>query len=265
MNRKKVLISIIIFTTIIIVAVIALSFSKRHNNISISESKWNNIISTRSENTDLVLENIKFNGYNLIIDETGSTLYYSLINDSKKKYSPNVSFKTGDKNIKLAILSDEITDEKILGRHKFKLMIYNDSEYHIYDFICTNLPILNISYREESTYNGKSIPMEIYLFNNLSNTPNRITISSGKFKPDGKNYKFSLNMISPGKNIRKNVISILNMKPESKYILTEVKNEGGNAGTFDEESGERDNRVELFINSEYMGIYSIGYDKGKEK
>ena len=109
--------------------------------------------------------------------------------------------------VKIAVLSDEITDEKVKSNHIFKLMIYNENEYHIYNLKCTQFPIMNISYKQEMN-DKKNIPMEMYLFDNLTNMPNKVTISDGKIKAseNQNSYKIMLNMMTPGKNIRENKI-----------------------------------------------------------
>ena len=112
MSKRKVLIPIVVFTTIIIILIIVLNPSHKYSNLSISESKWKAIQEARIESNNLILEDIKFNDYKLIIDEKSNTLYYSLINDSQNKYNPNVSYSTNSKNGKLAVLSEEITSEK---------------------------------------------------------------------------------------------------------------------------------------------------------
>lgn len=61
---------------------------------------------------------------------------------------------------------------------------------------------------------------------------------------------FSLNKLTPGKNIRENKISILNMNPNSEYKLTIINNE-------EENENYKGQRVELFINDEYKGIYYL--------
>lgn len=268
MDRKKVLIVIIIFTLFIILLISMLDFQNKFNNIMISENKWNSIVDTRNENTNLVLRNIKFNDYHLIIDEKNSTIYYSLINDSATKYSPKVSFKTDDNQTKIAVLSDEITDDKISNNHEFKIMIYNNSQYHVYNLMCTSFPILNIKYHVKEKNKKRTIPIEIYLFNNLSNTPNRIMRSAGKLKTldDGKSYLFSLLMVSPGKNERENKISIFNMDPHSEYILSAVDG-GQEIPSFSDETNEEtvkeNHPVELFINNEYIGLYLLKYNVEK--
>lgn len=250
MSRKKILISLICFTVIIIALIIVLNPSHKYKNLSVSQSRWNSIKESRIESNSLILEDIKFNDYKLIIDKQSNTLYYSLINDSKNKHNPTVSYSTNNKNVKLVILSDEITDEKIKSNYQFKIMIFNEKEYHIYNLKCTDLPILNISYNKDEEIKEKNIPMEMYLFDNLTNIPNKITISSGKVKMNENNYVFSLHMLTPGKNKRNNKLSILNMKPNSEYILKPAKDDIVN------EIG-KDHRVELFLNNEYKGVYSL--------
>jgi len=267
MKRRKVLISVILFTIIILALVAMLSFSHKYTDISISEEKWNSIIYTRSESNDIKLQDISFNDYHLIIDENNSTLYYSLINESKNKYNPSVRYMTNNKNAKIAILSDEITDDKVKSDYEFKIMIYTENEYRIYNLVCTDFPLLNITYQEDVDYSQKNIPMEFYLFNNLNNTTNRVTISDGKFKFDGNGYTFSLKMKSPGKSTRENRVSILSMKPHSEYTLTSIENNSGEMNmempneNFDKIP--RDNRVLVFINGEFKGIYTLG-TTGKE-
>ena len=252
MNRNKIIIPVVIFTGIIIVLLLVLNSSSKYKKLTISENKWNNIQETRIENKNLKLEDIRFNDYKLIIDEKNNTIYYSIVNNSKNKFNPNVSYSTNNKNVKLAILSDEITYEKVKNNYQFKLMIYKEKEYHIYNLKCIDLPILNITYNINEEIKQNNIPMEIYLFDNLSNIPNKITISSGKIKLNEESYIFSLHMLTPGKNKRDNKISILNMKPNSEYVLTQINNG-------QENKLNKNQRIELFLNNEYKGVYSLGY------
>lgn len=256
MSRRKILIPVIIFTAIIIILIILLNPGSQYKKLVIDENKWNSIQECRIENKYLVLEDIRFNDYKLIIDEKNNTIYYSLTNDSKNKYNPKVEYSTNDKNVKLAILSDGIIDVK--SNYQFKIMIYNEREYHIYNLKCTDLPILNISYNNAEKIEEKNISMEMYLFDNMTNISNKITISNGKIKMNGDNYIFSLHMITPGKNKRDNKLSILNMKPNSEYILTSINNKLEN-------EANNNHRVELFLNNEYKGVYSLGYIDVKNK
>lgn len=254
MSRRNILIAVSFFTVMVIILIVVLNPSSKYKKLSISESKWNSIKDSRTENNNLRIEDIRFNDYKLIIDEKSNTLYYSLINDSSNKYNPKVEYDENN-NVKLAIFADEITDEKVKNNHQFKIMIYNEKEYRIYNLKCTDIPILNISYDKNDETNKNSVPMEIYLFDNLSNIPNKITISKGKLKINDDNYSFSLHMLTPGKNKRNNKLSILNMKPNSEYVLSKV-----NQDISQEDNLENKRHiVELFLNNEYKGVYSLEF------
>ena len=255
MDKNKILIPVILLTVIAIILIIVLNPSSEFRELSINESKWNSIKESRIENKNLKLEDIKFNDYKLIIDEKNNTLYYSVVNDSQNKYNPRIGYNANSPNVKLAILSDEITDEKVKSNYQFKTMIYNEKEYHIYNLKCTDIPILNISYDKNDETNQNSVPMEIYLFDNLSNIPNKITISRGKLKINDDNYTFSLHMLTPGKNKRNNKLSILNMKPNSEYVLSKIDKTTSQI----QENGvnNMEHIVELFLNNEYKGVYSL--------
>lgn len=261
MNKNKILIPIIILTVIIILLIIIINPTSRYNKIKISESMWNDIINSRTENKQLIIQDIKFNNFNLIVDESNNTIYYSLINESKNKYNPKVSFRNTN-NTKIAVLDDEITDEKVKTNYKFKLMIYSDTEYHIYNLVFTDLPILNIDYIDNNVSKSKKIPIEIYLFDNLSNTPQRVIISSGKLRKNENIYEISLDMLTPGKNKRDNKISIFNMRPDSEYML---KPDNTNLNTENKEQVNYQNqKVLLFVNNQYKGIYLLSDNPDKQ-
>jgi len=263
MNRNKILIPIIIFTVIIIILIIVLNPSDKYSKLSINKSKWDSIQKSRIESKNLLLEYIRFNDYKLIIDEQNNTLYYSIVNDSQNKYNPKIEYEANNKNVKIAILLDEINDEKVKNNYQFKIMLYNENEYRVYNLKCTDLPILNINYNQAEEVKQKNIPMEMYLFDNLSNIPNKIVISDGKIKINKNGYIFSLHMLTPGKNKRDNRVSILNMKPNSEYILTQTDNTTSDIIKANKENNNTEHRVELFLNNEYKGVYSLGYIENK--
>lgn len=247
MNKKRVLILVIVFTIILICLIIALSSTHKYNSLSVIERKWDSIIDARTENNQLKIDSIDFNDYKLIIDEKNNTIYYSLENNSKNKFNPTVAFDSNDKDAKLVFLKDEITDEKVKSDYEFKLMVYNENEYHIYKLKCTDLPILSINYKTDNRNKPNNTPMEMYLFDNLSYSPNKIIKSDGRIRANENGFDFSLDMLTPGKNKRDNKISIFNMNPSSEYMLIKENREV---------DGEN-HKVELFINNEYKGVYSL--------
>lgn len=246
MSKKKLIIIVISITCAIIALIYILSPKSTYNTISVTESKWNSFMEARTLSTNLVLEEINFNDYKLMID--GNTLYYSLIKDSKYSFNPKVSYVANRENVKLAILKDEITIEKVNNDYQFRVMIYDEKEYNTYTLKCTTLPILNINYSEE--IGQKDIPMEIYLFDNMAHIPNKITISRGRVRASDDSIIFSLHILTPGKNRRESPKSILNLRPSKEYVLTPM-----NSGAEEEAGQER--QVELFLNNKYKGRYII--------
>ena len=263
MNRKKFIIPISVITIIAFVIIVYFSLGLRYDKLMLSSSDFEKIISEKNENRNLRLLDIEFNDYNLIIDEKNSTLYYSLINTNSTKYNPKVTFKGINKDIKIAFLEDEITESKVKGNHEFKVLIYTPNEYRKYNLICTDLPLLNITFLEEKKESQRKVPMDIYLFNNLSKSQNRVIMSGGKIEILEDGYTFSLNMMTPGKNLRENRISILNMKPNSEYSLKKVEVE--NQIINNQQVKEKDSQIlDLFINGEYQGVYELSHFKEKK-
>lgn len=278
MNKKGLLITIIVITAVIMLLIIVLNNQISYKKLSVDSTKWESIINSRTESTNLALKSIKFNDYNLLIDENSSSLYYSVIDNISNKYEPDVSFEASSNDIKIAVLEDEITDEKIAENHQFQIVIYNDKEYRLYNLICTNLPILSINYNENTSKNN-DIPMNIYLFNNSGSSVNKVVRSKGKLnivKSDNekKDYSFSLFQESLGRNERENNISILNMSKHNEYILNSMYDDTDkirnifSTNLWNETAEEREdayNYVELFVNGEYIGLYSLGYNIEREK
>ena len=256
MNKNKLLIPIIILTLIIILLVIIINPSRRYSSLYVLNNEFNSIKSSRTEDNNLQLQEITFNDYELIIDHNSSTLYYSIVNNNSDKYDPLVSYISNQNNVKLAVLKDEITDDKINGNYQFQLIIYNDYYFHTYKLICTGFPIINISYSDDQANKDKNINCNIYMFDNQSNQPNRTMITPAKLDlrsaNNGLEYKISLQMLTPGKNKRENNQSIFNQKPEDDYILSKANtNSSFEAGN---------NYIELFINGEYKGLYVMRHN-----
>lgn len=275
MNRKWLLGIILALTGFIIIVLLIFNRSTRYKRLVIKEDKWNNIISDRSLDAGLQTDEIKFNDYSLLLDKENNTLYYSVVNSSKK-YNPIVEYTGSDSKIKIAI-SDEITDEYIENNHNFKLMIYNHDSYYIYNLVVTNLPIININYNLDNSDKTKNIPMSLYLFDNREDSFNRVINSKGELNittnADKSDYTFSLNQLSIGHNQRENNISILGLEQHSEYVLNSLESDSEkirnvfSTNLWNKMSDKKTDEykyVELFINGEYHGLYSLGYNIERE-
>ena len=273
MNKKRLLIIILVFTFLLIFGIYLFNKKNKYNSLVVSNEKYEEIKQSRMESNGIKIENIKFNDYSILIDEDKNTLYYSMI-DNSSKYNPTVKYDT--KNYKV-VVSEEITEEKVNNNNMFKLMIYDDSKYHEYNLIVTSLPILNITY-EENTKKDKRIPIELYLFDNRNNAHKKVLNSRGDLNiinsdNDKKNYTFSLISESLGRNERENNVSILGMQRHSEYLLNSLYDDEEKirnvftTNLWNEMSfSKNDNSeyVELFINNHYVGLYSLGYNIEKE-
>ena len=245
MNKKWLLISILGISVLTIIIILVLTHKTKYNKLIVSEEKWNNIISDRINSTSIELESIKFNDYNLLIDNENSIIYYSVVN-TKNKYNPSIKYSTNKKTS--IVINDSITDEKLEQTGVLKIMIYNDNEYRIYTLVATNYPILNMIYNE-NTNNKTKIPIEIELFDNHIDSPQRIVKSTGKLRVINENreYSFSLIKESLGHNKRENHISIFGMGKRNEYVIKKVNNTNMN-----------EKYVQVFINNKYNGLYSFG-------
>ena len=253
MKNKKIIIPIVIITILIAILMIITNKSTRYTKLFISEDKWNEIINSRENSNDIKINDISFNDYKLVVDRKTSTIYYSLVNGSSLKYDPKVVYNLSNEDAKIAILSDEITNDKVNNNYLFKIIVYNDKNYHIYNLKCTNLPIININYDNMGKRKKDKININFYLFDNLINSTKRVIKSKGQLNVfeneyGFNDYVFSLIMLTPGKNFRENKISIFGMPPSSIYKLTRVDNNL---------NGETKHLAELFVNNEYIGLYGI--------
>ena len=274
MNRKILLILIITLSVLGIIFASMIRPKIKFDKLIINEKEWDSIVESRKRG-DIYLKSIKFNDYNLIIDEKNNRIYYSVINNSASRFSPFISFVASSANARLAILDDEMTEEKIMNNHEFKIIVYDDNTYKIYGLYCTRFPMLNITCNKQNDGEFK-IPMSMYLFNNFDKGINRVTRSDGIINKiemeDGTyNYTISLIMTTPGKNKRENVLSLLHMRPSNEYflnainigkidpsVMNDIKDVKSEIDKLEREKDERE--IELFINNEYIGLYSLGYN-----
>lgn len=271
MNRKKWLLwFILIFTFLLILLFIFFENRFKYQRLVLKSSKWDTIIQSKKEDSSLTIKSIKFNDYRLLIDESNDIIYYSVI-DSSQKYNPKVDYDV-ENGVKISF-SDKITQEKIENNYSFKVLVYDDSTYHIYELKVTTLPIIHLSYDLKKDEETKDISMDFYLFDNRKNAYQKVVnsigvldiVENGNEKAD---YHFSLSQESLGKNMRDNPISLLGMDQHSEFVLNSLYDDdekirnvfSTNLWNSLEGNEEFYQYVELFVNNEYVGLYSFGYD-----
>ena len=122
-------------------------------------------------------------------------------------------------------ITENITSDKIKDNYTFR---YNNQDLKI-----TTLPIMNIIKDEEYEYKISNINVDI--FYDFNNYKGYLTILDNKnYELDFNNKKYYLNSMSDDKELIRNIFSNNLWGKKYKYI-------------------------ELFINGEYSGIYTLGY------
>lgn len=250
MNKKRLLGIILVLTFLAIGIILLLTKSVKYNKLVISKEKWENIISNRNMNSKIKFQSIKFNDYELLIDEENSIIYYSMVNSSDM-YNPSIQYNLINKKIKIAI-NNNINNEVFEQTDIIKILLYNKNSYRIYSLVVTNYPILNANYLEDEKDN-KKIDVELELFDNHVNSPQKLLKSEGKFNviEENEEYSFSLIKKSVGRNKRENHISIFGMEKRNEYRLKKVNSIKDN-----------ERYVHLFINNKHIGLYSLGFMEG---
>lgn len=251
MNKKWLFGIILVLTVLAIVVILLLTASTKYKKLTISEDKWNSIINNRNLSTSISLENIKFNDYNLLIDEEDGIIYYSIV-DVKNKYNPSVEYTLNNKNLKIAI-NKELSDEVLEDTESLKIMIYDDNSYRIYKLVATTYPILNITYKGEVNSTRK-VDIKLEIFDNYIDSPRRVLKSDGVLRiiEEDKEYGFSLKRQSLGHNERENHISVFGMAKQNEYLIKAT-----------DTTNAKEKYVQFFINNKYKGIYTFGHNEGR--
>ena len=282
MNRKVIECLILLFSFLFVFIILIHSNSMKYNDLIIDDVKWNKIVSTRQETDTSLIKKLNFNGYDLLLDNN-KEWFYSIVENQDNQYNPLIKYETDD-NVKIAILNKKISDELILDNDDIKLIAYNDKFYIIYTIKCTTLPIMNISYDNNAEFlEDTDTNVNMYLFDNRENSFQRVIKSDGKVHIRGrmsklfekKSFKLSLVTYSVGNHERNNNLSLLGMRQDDDWILDamysdqeKVRNAySANLWTnccsknnmFNIDNGVEYHYIELFLNNNYWGIYTLGF------
>ena len=275
MNRKRLLVIILVFTLTFVGIISFLRFRSYYNRHVLSSGKWNNIISSRKEDNKLILSSLKFQDVSLLYDSENKTYYYSYV-DSSKKFNPSISYQSSD-SIKVAF-SDKITQDKNEKNYDYQILIYTKDKYSIYHLVVTGLPILNFDFDVDSMTGNKKNSVAMTLYDNHSNAFHKIVHSSCDIivtsnETSKKDFTFSLIQDSLGHNERENNISILGMMQHSEYVLNSMSDDPDlirNIFTTNlwndtyNPTPEKYQYVEVFLNHQYYGLYTLGYNVERE-
>ncbi len=279
MNRRIVGVLVALLTLCLIGFLFASNgSSKAFSNYYVSDDEWNSIFEGRSENGELDITSLKFNGYNLNI--AGDKAYYSIINNGFHELNPLV---TVSNSYKIAVHGEQINQENIEQNRPIEFVVYNKDEYRKLDLVSTTLPILNISFDTSSGEAPETREDEFFrmsLFDNRAKAINRVIQSDGQahrrgnvsFGVDKPNLALKLTKESVGENTRDNPQELLGMKESDNWILSgmyydyeKVRDAFAaqlwadiNENSFGVSNAYEFRYVEVIMNDSYQGLYLLG-------
>lgn len=282
MNRKKLGIGVFIISIGLFIFLIGQE--RKVSNMTIELTQLENIMKTHKETKEPLIQTLNLNGYETVYDQGSDSWYYSLIENHKSAFNPTVKYKARSEDVHVVFFDSEITDIRMEQNLPMKMIAYDDSDYHIYEIVCTNLPLLSITYNEKKQITQtEDTKIEITLFDNRKDATNRITTSIGEMHIRGatsvgypkKGYKFTLFQETLGNNTRRNKVSLLGMRQDEEWVLyagyndqEKIRNVFSTNLWMDSCSknnslgivnGVEYRYTELFINGEYHGLYALGY------
>lgn len=275
--KKENIVYLFMFVVLLIIFVILYYSKNDYNSRVISSQEWKTITSKRKKSNKLKLSDLRFNGNSLFYDNKNNNWYYSVV-DGKDKYNPKVNYKANSEV--MIVFSDKIDEDRIEKNYSFRVMIYNNKYYNIYKLSVTTLPLMNISYNNNiEIIKDDKTDIEFNLYDNSKHINKRFIKSKGNIHFRGvtslnypkKGYKISLKT-DKGYN---NNISLLNMREDDDWVLYPAYNDqekirnvfssrlwyesSSRNNMFNIDNGMYYKYVELFLNSQYWGLYALGY------
>ncbi|WP_034446013.1 CotH kinase family protein [Butyrivibrio sp. AE2032] len=238
------------------------------------------IMSERAQAKELSPD-IYFDEQKLVFDSTAETFYYSLVEDSDTAYSPDIRATLGTDNAKVYFIGTGIFDELISTNTPIKILIASEKSYRLCNLICTTLPVMNIE--TKPTIGEEDQEMKLMLFDNEKDSVKRRTESQGYIRIRGgmsrafpkNSFKLTLQKESVGHSKRKDKLSLLGMRQDEDWILNSLYNDYekvrntlnhnlwtetvGTDNAYNIDTGIYYKYVELFVNGEYWGLYTLGY------
>ena len=239
MNKNKILIVILSISIVLVGIAFIISVNRKYDNMVMNSSDWKGIIESRKQSKELKIIELKFNDYDLFIDNDNSAIYYSVV-EVRNKLNPSVKYKTNS-NAKIAFNS-VLEINAMETCEYYKVIVYDKEFYREYALCLTNYPLMNI--KGNNIDSDASVKME--LFDNHINRPQKYMESDAKFRVEEDRYILRLKKESLGHNKRSNPVSLLGFDKANEFSLEKVF-------AYD----DRKKFVRLFINNKYDDIYYI--------
>ena len=259
MKKFKLIVFIILIFFLIITFLYGI-FGSQFSFLSIEEIKQN-----RELKKDLI-DSLKINNTDTILDNTTNTFYYSV---SENKDNKLLVLKLELKNnLKYKIVNEKFNIIKVNFLESIDIIIYNDKYYYETKIQLTNLPLININTPidittndTESTFyyiNQDNVNVSGYTKIHIRGYSSRsLPKKSYKIEFYNKKYTEEKNVVIPNfYNGNAFILDAVYRDPSKirNVISTELWNDMSNDFTNVDIYSEF---VELFINNEYVGLYVL--------
>lgn len=291
--RKHTLYGLVLLTLVLAALVLVLnahpfgSKPARLSSLMVSASAYDALPEGRSEDPSL-LQGLSCNDFSL--PAASNAFYYSMIEGDPFALDPLVAAQ-GSQTLCIAFC-EELLDEAFLRRGEgLRFTVYTDTAYAHGTMHLTTLPTVCITVTQPDDagsyeiYDRMERAATMTLFDNRDAIPNRARIvrsdtsirirGASSAQVPKKSYRLSLNTLSLGENLRQNPQSLLGMRSDEDWILysptsdaERIRNSffnnlwyqtGAQNNSLNVTLGVECRYVELVLNGQYMGLYSLMY------
>lgn len=262
------------------------SHSAALSELQVPEKEYQTLIDGRQPADDSLQLKVTFNEIELTYDAQTKTYYYPLTGDTPAAYDPVVETLAGNaRDYQVRLYGENISPETIRENEKLRMVVYGDDWYEEYQVVATPLPILKIELDDpiQNPDIGDSYKdAHITLYDTEPETPSsQVQVSKAQVRWRGassrifpqKQIRLSLKVMSLGRNMRNNHLSLLGMREDDDWILYAPYNDpekmrnllsnnlwydsmAGN-NRFGIQNGTHGRYTEVFVNGEYRGIYVL--------
>ena len=253
----------------------------------VSEEEFTALTKNRTEQPELISQ-LRCNDF--VLPGGAGSFYYSMIEGDKLAFDPVVQID-GRRKLQIAFPARQLDEEFLRQGGGLPFVAYTGSSFARGTLYFTTLPTVSIDVLEPDSngsldiYDRNNRLAELNLFDNRENIPSnsrrvhsetsiRIRGASSSYLPK-QSYRLSLSTLSLGDNRRSNPRALLGMREDEDWILYAGGNDperlrnsfcnnlwyqtGARSNSFGVCLGIECRYVELVLNGEYMGLYTLMY------
>lgn len=230
-----------------------------------------NILSAREPTKAKLINELFFDDIPLFEDKETNSWF--LTTSSTINQNPIVRFSSVDPAVRI------VFPEKIdfLSGETLSFIAYNSSTYNLFKLVITSLPLINIEY-SATEISRESIPMRLTLYDSDSK---KYIASEGTIHVRGNSTSefpktsFRISLLRNENNGKEKDANLLGLREDDDWILysayfdpEKIRNvfsanlwyfSCAQRNNFGINNGMEYRYIELFLNSEYWGLYAISY------